>query len=117
MIVLAVIGVIAALTGIKLYRFTHQDTLTLYGFTNQHSDGTYYANTAGVHSPVHVESDVDLSPYLTDAGSVLTVSGEVTKLRTGHQDVMGIYLPCLTFDYRIRSVLSAENPESPAREE
>ena len=112
-ILLVTAGVIAALAGIWIYRFSHRETLTLYGFTTQHDDGTYYADTAGVKSPVLVESDVDLSPYLTGSDVVLNVSGEVTKVRTGHFDCMGIYLPCLTFDYRIQSVLSAE----PAAEE
>lgn len=107
-IVLVIAGVIAALIGMSVYRFTHRDTMELYGFTTQHDDGTYYADAAGVKSPVLVESDVDLSPYLTGADTVLNVSGEVTKVRIGHFDCMGMYLPCLTFDYRIHSVLSAE---------
>lgn len=112
-IILVIIAAVAVFIGVKAYRIYSQDTLTLYGFTNQRDDGTYYAETAGVKSPVRVTSDADLSPYLTSADTVLNVSGKVTKLRLGHQDIMGMYLPALTFDYRIRTVISAE----PAPEE
>ena len=112
-IILVIIAAVAVFIGVKAYRIYSQDTLTLYGFTGQRDDGTYYAETAGVKSPVLVTSDDDLSPYLTSADTVLNVEGEVTKLRLGHQDIMGMYLPALTFDYRIHSVISAE----PAPEE
>ncbi len=111
--ILVIAALIAAFIGVKIYRIYSKDTLTLYGFTDQRDDGTYYAETEGIKSPVLVTSDDDLSPYLTSADTVLHVSGKVTKLRLGHQDIMGMYLPALTFDYRIRTVISAE----PAPEE
>lgn len=108
LILAAVILLIAAAAGIYLLCYTHKSTLTLSGFTKQRADGTYYANAKDSKSSILVESDVDLTPYLQDYNTVLTVSGEVTKLRIAHFDCMGMYLPCLCYDYRIHSVLSAE---------
>ena len=115
--ILVIAALIAAFISVKIYRIYSKDTLTMYGFTDQRDDGTYYAETAGVKSPVLVESDIDLSPYLTNPDAVLHVSGTVTKLRLGHQDIMGIYLPALTFDYRIHTVLAGEEPVNPVIEE
>lgn len=108
--ILVIAALIAAFIGVKIYRIFSQDTLTLHGFTKQRTDGTCYAHTENVHSPVLVSSDVDLSPYLTGQDTVLKVSGEVTKLRVGHQDVSGIYSPALTFDFRIHDVISGSEP-------
>ena len=113
LILAGVILLIAAAAGIYLLCYTHKSTLTLSGFTKQRADGTYYAKAKDSKSNILVTSDVDLTPYLEQTDAVLTVSGEVTKLRIAHFDCMGMYLPCLCYDYRIHSVLSAE----PAPEE
>jgi hypothetical protein len=104
---------IAAAAGIYLPCYANKRTLRLSGFTKQRADGTYYAAAKDSKSSILVASDVDLTPYLEDPDAVLEVSGEVTRLRIAHFDCMGVYLPCLCYDYRIHAVLSA----GPAPEE
>ncbi len=103
-----VTAVLAAAAGAYLLYYTHKDRLVLYDFTKQRDDGTYYALAHDTESYVHVETEVDLTPYLTVQDAVLTVEGEVTSLRIRHFDCMGIYLPCLSYDYCIHAVISAE---------
>ncbi|MBR5372890.1 MAG: hypothetical protein K6E36_05880 [Oscillospiraceae bacterium] len=109
----AVLILLTAAACIYLRHYMHKDTLILSCFTKQEADGTYYAQAPDSRSSIRVESDVDLMPYLADSDAVLTVSGEVTRLRIAHFDGMGVYLPCLCYDYRIHAVISAE----PAPEE
>ncbi|MBQ5334426.1 MAG: hypothetical protein J6Z45_00600 [Oscillospiraceae bacterium] len=108
LIAACVILLLAVIAGVYLMCYKHKKTVVLSEFTTQRPDGTYYATASNSKSSVLVESDVDLTPYLKDSSTVLTVSGEVTKLRIAHFDCMGLSMPCLSYDFRIHSVISAE---------
>lgn len=106
----AVLLILAALIGIRMFRLSHRTTTTLQYISKVPYQNAYYANGSDTHGVVRIESDIDLKQYQADYDSEIEVSGEVTKLTIGHFDCMGVMMPCISYEFRADAVLKPEAP-------
>lgn len=109
----AVLLLIAVLFGIKLWRVKHKTTADLHNIAKVPNQNVYYANASDTAAVVRVESEIELQKYAASYEAEITVSGEVTKLTVGHQDVMGMMLPCLSYEFKVDKVLNPSAPAAP----
>ena len=109
-----VIGVvlllIAAAVGVRLFTLSHKTTTTLQYLSKVPYQDVYYANGAGTHAVVRVESAIDLTRYCSGYDDEIEVSGAVTRLTVGHFDCMGLMLPCVSYEFRVDAVLKPDAP-------
>ena len=62
----AVLLILAALIGIRMFRLSHRTTTTLQYISKVPYQNAYYANGSDTHGVVRIESDIDLKQYQAD---------------------------------------------------